>query len=77
MPDAGEKDKLLADPHCRSGYEYARERGELWRAETAEVLRAMAEAYMELFRQKGNRNSLGIALYLQELAERDAGDAGK
>lgn len=68
MSFAGEYGRLLAEPDCRSGYEYARRQGELWQEETAEALRLMAGAYLNLYQRTGNLNSLGIALYLQELS---------
>lgn len=73
MPLLGKKEKLQEDPACRSGYEYAKRHDELWRGQSVEVLQAMERMFMELYRQEGNGNSLGIALYLQELLESRAG----
>lgn len=73
MPRLGNGKKLLEDPACRSGYEYAKRHDELWCGQSAEVLRAMERVFRGLSRSEGNGNSLGIALYLRELLEGRAG----
>lgn len=60
--------ELLNDPDCRSGYEYAKELVRFWRGQDAEALRVLAEAYLGVYRLDDNRHSLGIAIYMRELA---------
>jgi hypothetical protein len=60
--------ELLTDPDCRSGYEYAKKHGWLWLGEGVVGLDVFAEAYLEIYHEDENRHSLGIAIYLQELA---------
>lgn len=73
MPLLRDREKLQEDSTCRSGYEYAKRHDELWRGQSAEVLRIMAAVFMELHRREGNGNSLGIALYLRELLASESG----
>lgn len=67
MPRWGNGEKLLEDPACRSGYEYAKRHDELWRGQSAAGLRMMERVFRGLSRSEGNGNSLGIAIYLREL----------
>jgi hypothetical protein len=62
------RDILLDDPLCRSGYEYAKRQTRLWHGQNAETLRSIAASCLELYHRDENRNSLGIAMYLHQLA---------
>ena len=74
MPHLGNGKEQLADPACRSGYEYAKRHDGIWRGESTEVLRTMTATFMELYLREGNGNSLGIAMYLQELLDSRSGE---
>jgi hypothetical protein len=67
MPVGQDREELSVGRGCRSGYKYARRHDELWRGQSAAVLRAMERTFMDFYRRGGNGNSLGIALYLRSL----------
>ncbi len=69
----GERERLPEERGCRSGYEYARKHGELWRGQSVVELRAIERTFMEVYRREGNGNSLGIALYLRRLLKDKSG----
>ncbi len=77
MPFLRDKEILREDPACRSGYEYAKRHEGIWRRETSAVLRTMTAVFMEFYRREGNVNSLGIAMYLQEMLEGETGRGEK
>lgn len=59
--------ELLRDPYCRSGYNYATQRHQLWKDSTPEDLKNIACAFLELYGRTNNKHSFGIAIYLQQL----------
>lgn len=58
---------MLDDPDCRSGFEHARKNDRLWLREDSESLKMIIQAYVDLYLFDGNRHSLGMAAYLQQL----------